>query len=87
MPRAAKPTRIKELEGNPDKRKLNKAEPKPLGNLTVPPIMSPITKQVWARLAVPAPLGELAACGADSLVMCPIGMTHANIAAAVVGVV
>lgn len=48
---APKPTALKKLEGNPGKRKLNKAEPEPKGKLpTAPAALSPEAKRVWARL-------------------------------------
>lgn len=49
--RKPKPTAVKELEGNPGKRKLNKKEPKPdKGMPTCPEWLLPEAKQEWERL-------------------------------------
>lgn len=48
--RPAKPTRIKELEGNPGKRRLNKREPKSDGRASPAPEMSARALMVWKRL-------------------------------------
>ena len=49
--RKPKPTAIKELEGNPGKRKLNKKEPKPDKEMPVcPEWLLPEAKAEWERL-------------------------------------
>ena len=49
--RKPKPTAIKELEGNPGKRKLNKKEPKPEKGMPVcPEWLLPEAKAEWKRL-------------------------------------
>lgn len=57
MPNVAKPTALKELAGNPSKRKLNKAEPKPLADPFMPTGMSPAAKKVFERVTLAMPLG------------------------------
>src|SRR5438309_10891663 len=48
---APKPTAIKRLEGNPGKRKLNEAEPKPMmGVPECPDYLDDIAKKEWGRL-------------------------------------
>ena len=50
--RKPKPTAIKELEGNPGKRKLNKKEPKPDKGMPVcPDWLLPEAKAEWKRLS------------------------------------
>lgn len=50
--RKPKPTAIKELEGNPGKRKLNKNEPKPEKGMHVcPEWLLPEAKAEWKRLS------------------------------------
>jgi P27 family predicted phage terminase small subunit len=59
--RPPKPTAIKELEGNPGKRRLNKAEPvvaKKLA-LTPPKHLSKGAKAIWITLASNMPYGVL----------------------------
>ena len=57
--RRPKPTAGKELAGNPGRRKLNKAEPKPkAGTPKVPAHLTKIAKAEWKRLA--PELGNLA---------------------------
>jgi P27 family predicted phage terminase small subunit len=49
--RPAKPTIIKEREGNPGKRKVNRAEPKPRGGDPTPPkSLAPDALKHWKRL-------------------------------------
>ena len=49
--RPPKPTRLKLLQGNPGKRVLPKAEPKPaLGTPTRPAWLAPEAKREWARV-------------------------------------
>jgi P27 family predicted phage terminase small subunit len=48
---APKPTAIKRLEGNPGKRKLNEAEPKPMmGAPECPDYLDDVAKKEWGRL-------------------------------------
>jgi P27 family predicted phage terminase small subunit len=48
---APKPTAIKRLEGNPGKRKLNEAEPKPMmGVPECPDHLDDVAKKEWGRL-------------------------------------
>lgn len=61
MARIAKPTKIKEISGNPSKRPLNKAEPKPSGLPSPPTVMTTRAKTVWQRLVVSMPPGVFAA--------------------------
>ena len=52
--RPPKPTRLKELAGNPGKRKLNEQEPKPeTGVPTRPEFLLPEAKREWTRITVP----------------------------------
>lgn len=57
-PRRPKPTRTKQLQGNPGKRKLNGAEPKPGGRPTRPIWLVGEARKEWERLA-----GRLHTCG------------------------
>jgi P27 family predicted phage terminase small subunit len=58
--RRPKPTRIKELEGNPGKRPLNQHEPKPQGDLyAAPEWMSDTQREGWAYAITNAPHGLL----------------------------
>lgn len=57
--RKPKPTALKELEGNPGKRKLNRSEPKPAKGIPpCPEWLLPEAKKEWNRLA--ENLGQLA---------------------------
>src|SRR3954452_24455381 len=48
---APKPTAIKRLEGNPGKRRLNEAEPKPMmGVPEYPDYLDDVAKKEWGRL-------------------------------------
>lgn len=67
MPNIAKPTRVKELEGNPGKRKLNQSEPKPSGLPAPPTAMTPRAKTVWSRLIKAMPPGVYAATDSYTL--------------------
>ena len=49
--RKPKPTAIKQLEGNPGKRKLNGNEPKPMGAPECPDWLEADAKAEWNRLA------------------------------------
>lgn len=50
--RKPKPTALKELEGNPGKRKLNRSEPKPDKGMPPCPVwLLPEAKKEWKRLA------------------------------------
>jgi P27 family predicted phage terminase small subunit len=58
--RRPKPTHLKELEGNPGKRRLNKDEPKPEGDLyAAPEWMSETQREGWAYAITNAPHGLL----------------------------
>jgi P27 family predicted phage terminase small subunit len=58
--RRPKPTHLKELEGNPGKRPLNKREPKPEGDLyAAPEWMSESQREGWAYAITHAPYGLL----------------------------
>ena len=58
--RRPKPTALKEMEGNPGKRPLNKAEPKPTGDLyAAPEWMSDSQREGWAYAITNAPYGLL----------------------------
>ena len=46
-----KPTAIKQLEGNPGKRPLNKNEPKPQGKAICPSWLLPDAKKEWRRMS------------------------------------
>lgn len=48
---APKPDRLKALEGNPGKRKLNLNAPEPEGMPACPPGLSKIAKNEWRRIA------------------------------------
>lgn len=49
--RKAKPTAVKELEGNPGKRKLNKQEPKPETAIPAcPPHIKGVARTEWTRI-------------------------------------
>lgn len=61
MPNIAKPTRVKELAGNPGKRKVNKKEPRPLGLPTPPETLSAAALPIWQRLVMSMPEGVYAA--------------------------
>lgn len=61
MPNIRKPTKVKELAGNPGKRTLNRAEPKPSGKPSPPTVMSKRGKTVWTRLVTAMPPGVFAA--------------------------
>jgi P27 family predicted phage terminase small subunit len=58
--RRPKPTALKELEGNPGKRRLNRKEPKPDGDLyAAPEWMSATQRDGWAYAITHAPHGLL----------------------------
>lgn len=58
--RRPKPTALKELEGNPGKRALNKHEPQPEGDLyAAPEWMTPSQREGWAHAITHAPYGLL----------------------------
>lgn len=55
-----KPTKLKELEGNPGKRRLNKREPKPKGDLIKPPPDLPRQAvPFWRQAIASCPPGQL----------------------------
>lgn len=62
MPNIAKPTKLKEIAGNPGKRSLNKTEPKPSAGPSAPAGMSARAKTVWQKLAFAMPPGVFTAC-------------------------
>jgi phage terminase small subunit len=49
--RKPKPTALKVLQGNPGKRPLNKAEPKPVGPVTRPTFMGGRAAELWDEYA------------------------------------
>ena len=49
--RKPKPTALKELQGNPGKRPLNKREPKPTGTPTCPSHLDDNAKKEWRRIS------------------------------------
>jgi P27 family predicted phage terminase small subunit len=55
--RPSKPTRLKELAGNPGKRALNKAEPKPTGILAPPKTLSKDATAIWRHVVGAMPTG------------------------------
>lgn len=58
--RKPKPTHLKLVTGNPGKRKLNKREPKPVGNLRLPPDwLTPTQQESWSYAMANAPAGML----------------------------
>lgn len=58
--RRPKPTLLKEIEGNPGKRRLNKDEPQPQGELYAAPTwMSDTQREGWAFAITHAPYGLL----------------------------
>lgn len=62
MPRARTPTALKELRGNPSKKRLNKSEPKPtLADAPPPPpdYLDAVGAAEWRRLARPLWLNAL----------------------------
>lgn len=54
------PTRLKELAGNPGKRALNKAEPKPTGILSPPKSLSREAATIWRHVVGAMPTGVFA---------------------------
>lgn len=67
MPNISKPARLKEIEGNPGKRTLNKQEPKPSAGPAAPTVMSPRAKTVWGRLVKAMPPGVFTSCDSNLL--------------------
>jgi P27 family predicted phage terminase small subunit len=58
--RKPKPTALREMEGNPGKRPLNRREPKPKGDLyAAPEWMSATQREGWAYAVTHAPYGLL----------------------------
>jgi P27 family predicted phage terminase small subunit len=49
--RKPKPTALKELQGNPGKRALNKSEPQPAGSPKCPPHLDKAAKAEWRRIS------------------------------------
>ena len=67
--RPPKPTKVKELTGNPGKRKLNKREPKPAGGAPKCPAWLPETaKTEWKRIVSVLPPGLLTQADLAALV-------------------
>jgi P27 family predicted phage terminase small subunit len=66
---APKPTAIRELQGNPSKRPLNKLEPKPsTGEPPIPRDLSAPARKVWKRLSkMLLKLGVLTVADGDAL--------------------
>lgn len=86
MPNIRKPTKIKELAGNPGKRTLNRAEPKPSGLPSPPTVMSKRGRTVWTRLVTAMPPGVFTAT--DSFVLaayCEAAGTHQLATAKIAG--
>lgn len=58
--RRPKPTHLKVVSGNPGKRPLNPAEPRPAGDLAKPPPgLTRAQRRIWAAAVACAPLGML----------------------------
>jgi P27 family predicted phage terminase small subunit len=70
--RKPKPTAVKELEGNPGKRALNKREPKPVSSIpSCPNHLSGIARQEWGRLTKELyKLGVLSKIDRTALTIC-----------------
>jgi P27 family predicted phage terminase small subunit len=86
MPNIRKPTKIKELSGNPGKRTLNKAEPKPSGLPSPPTVMSNRAKTVWKRLVLAMPPGVFTSTDSYLLAAyCEIVSTHQLATARIAG--
>lgn len=86
MPAIRKPTAIKEIEGNPGKRALNKSEPKPSGLPSPPTAMSNRAKTVWKRLVVAMPPGVFAATDSYALAAyCEAASNHQLATAKIAG--
>ena len=69
MANHTKPTLIKQLEGNPGKRPLNKNEPVPHGVPQPPNYFSELHMLVWERLIDAAPANLLKTIDSDLLVL------------------
>ena len=52
-----KPADVKRLEGNPGKRRVNRAAPVPVGTLTCPAHLGSYAKAVWKRVVSAMPPG------------------------------
>lgn len=59
--RPAKPTRLKELAGNPGKRAVNKAEPKPKGGAEPPKTLTKDALAIWKRVVGAMPVATYTA--------------------------
>mgnify|MGYP001572702240 CR=1 FL=1 len=84
MPRAATPTAIKIKTGNPGKRRINKAEPKPRGGPQKPAVMTAGAKKLWDRLIAAMPVEVYT--GADSALLaayCEAVNNHQHATAAI----
>lgn len=67
MGRPAKPTRMKELAGNPGKRPLNKSEPKTSSLPMAPSGMTARAKTAWAKIVHAMPPGVYTALDSNLL--------------------
>lgn len=67
MPQIAKPTRLKVLEGNPGKQRINRAEPVAAGKPVKPTGLDAYALTVWRRLLRSMPPGVYGACDSDLL--------------------
>lgn len=77
MPNIAKPRKLKELAGNPGKRKLNKREPIPSADPTPPTIMTEPARMVWMRLVLSMPPGVYTSLDSNLLAAyCEAVATH-----------
>lgn len=54
--RPAKPTRLKELAGNPGKRAINRKEPKPTGAAEPPKTLTKDAAAIWKRVVAAMPV-------------------------------
>lgn len=77
--RNAKPTALKKLQGNPGKRRLNKAEPRPRPGIpNMPPFMPAAAQTEWKRLTpILEKMGVLTA--ADGAALAAYCKLHAQI--------
>jgi len=62
-----KPQHLKELEGNPGKRRVNRAAPKPTGDLTRPDHLSDYAREVWDRIVAAMPPRLYTGCDRELL--------------------
>lgn len=83
--RKPRPNHLKLLEGNPGKRRINKAEPKPEGDLFSPPgHLPPGAIPFWNQAITDAPKGLLKRLDSQALVVWSVAAwLHADAAAKV----